>query len=156
MRDVTKRESAKAAPCCRYTRDGPAMRDVSSASWNGRWPRISASLTTVRPERVPGLIAARGAYSAQVAGVSQRVTSRLRPHGQSVGFLADLDLGERAVARVETIDDASKRPDSHSALPSALTLPMSGLPPPGIGHCAVTLPLAKSTTVTLPPPCGLP
>jgi hypothetical protein len=50
----------------------------------------------------------------------------------------------------------SKRPDSQSQRPSALTLPMSGLPPPGIGHTASTLRMAKLITAMLPLPFPVP
>ena len=33
---------------------------------------------------------------------------------------------------------------------------MSGLPPPGTGHVAVTLSVAASMTLTLPGPCDVP
>src|SRR3954447_17521259 len=50
----------------------------------------------------------------------------------------------------------SYRPLSHSTRPSALTLPMSGLPPPGIVHVATTCLVAKSSTDTDPSPRGDP
>src|SRR5437762_3016892 len=51
---------------------------------------------------------------------------------------------------------SSKRPDSHRVVPSALTFPMSGLPPPGIGQVLTTARVAKSIVDTLPLPPGLP
>src|SRR3974390_2015563 len=50
----------------------------------------------------------------------------------------------------------SKCPETQKVLPSALTLPMSGLPPPGIGHVATILRVAKSITEIFPGPCDLP
>jgi hypothetical protein len=46
----------------------------------------------------------------------------------------------------------SKRPDSQSTFPSALTFPMSGLPPPGMNQVTLTARVAKSMTLTLPGP----
>src|SRR5713101_1206047 len=51
---------------------------------------------------------------------------------------------------------SSYRPLNHSVLPSTLTFPMSGLPPPGIGQVAVTALDAKLITDTLPGPPGGP
>src|SRR4051812_21121489 len=51
--------------------------------------------------------------------------------------------------------DLSKRAETQRYLPSALTLPMSGLPPPGIGQFVSTLRVAKSMTEILPIPFGL-
>src|SRR6478609_3874463 len=44
------------------------------------------------------------AISAQIAGMAQRITPRLRPHGEAVRLLADLDLVDGARAGVDAID----------------------------------------------------
>ena len=46
----------------------------------------------------------------------------------------------------------SKRPDSQSNFPSALTFPMSGLPPAGMNQVTLTRWVEKSMTLTLPGP----
>ena len=65
-------------------------------------------------------------------------------------------LRDFAGCSVDGIDDVVVTTGKPRRLPSALTLPMSGLPPPGMGQVVSTLRVAKSITETLPLPCGGP
>jgi hypothetical protein len=88
--------------------------------------------------------------SAHVAGVPEREPARLRPDGEPVRAGRDRDAREEPTSRsVGNETSLSKRPESHGSLPSAVRFPISGLPLPGIGHVAVTLPVAASRTLTL-------
>src|SRR6201996_4373211 len=52
--------------------------------------------------------------SAEVAGMPQGVSTRLRPHGQAVRLLADRDFAHRAAGGVEAVDDvvvAAREPE---------------------------------------------
>ena len=92
--------------------------------------------------------------SAHVARVAEGVAAGLGPHGEPVGLAADGDGGQLSGRRVEDVDDLSYRPLSQTGVRSALTLPMLGPPPPGIGQFATTARLEKSMTLTRPWPCG--
>src|SRR5437773_4729570 len=85
--------------------------------------------------------------------MAEGVAARLGPDGEAVRSAPHRDpVRQPAAAGVEHVHLLSKRPDSQSSVPSALTLPMSGLPPLGTGQVATTFRVTGSRTETLPRP----
>jgi hypothetical protein len=93
-----------------------------------------------------------GAASPHIAGMPKRVAAGLRPNSEAMRLPAYLYGLHLTVDVSIAYTRLSKRPDNQSAFPSALTFPMSGLPPPGTNQVTLTARVAKSITLTLPGP----
>src|SRR6516162_11560673 len=77
--------------------------------------------------------------SPHISGMPEGIPPGLRPHGEAMRLVADRNFPHLSGRCVDCVHDVVVPTRNPERLPMALTFPMSGLPPPGMGQVLSTL-----------------